>query len=91
MEGGGTTRDHLKIRNSLDPRLVSPVYDQYDQYILAVLTQLGRDRPPVMEGIAPIPLQAILNYQTLFSDVLDQDEIFLIQRIDDAIRNALKN
>ena len=63
----------------------------YEQYIMAVFWQLGRDRQ--FDGMSGMPkgisLQTLVFYQQLFTDVLNTDEIELLQHLDATYLNTV--
>lgn len=84
-------REHLKLAAPNHPKLQPFEMSVYEEYIMAVFWQLGKDR--VFDGMSGTPrsisLQTFVFYQQLFDDVLNTDEIELLQYLDRTYINGV--
>jgi len=82
--GNSPLREHLKVAAPNHAMLQPFEMNRYEEYIMAVFWQLGKDRQ--FDGMSGIPnnisLQTLVFYQQLFDDVLNTDEIELLQKLD---------
>lgn len=85
----GSQREHLKIVRPKDPLLIEPEFELDDYYYLFVFRQLSLSRRYEQGIPTNIPLNAYLDYQTLFEDKLHLLEILLIQRLDTMYLNKV--
>lgn len=85
----GTNREMLTRRNPNDERLHDPVLNGFELYWMWVFSQLNRNRNYDQGCPFPISLRTFKDYQELFNDHLDEDEVLLLQAMDDAFIEAL--
>lgn len=86
---GGTQREALALVRPDDERLITPDLSPYDDYILWVFWQVSRDRPHTFSGPGAITLRSLVDYQSLYKDELNEDDIFVLQRLDHSYLKAV--